>query len=189
MEISTSDFRKSIDNSVTEAEWEMMAKEAGLEPALLKDNILTGLEGISQEAYPMIRETEDSHKQALRLLDVPELKDSNCKSQPFEISIYKIIGASVEVNLCGTNLTNWSADVKVCLIIAGSCVLSRSFRLDPHNAETCLTLELGVGWLRICVALRQRGNKLCVRAHGKGCLWVLGWHCANFDVEPVCFAF
>jgi len=182
-----SDLRKSIETTVTEAEWEMMAKEAGLEPALLKEKILTGLEGISQEAYPMIREAEIPHKPALRLLNVSELKDSNCKSQKFEISIYKIIGASVEVNLCGTNSTNWSADVKVCLIIAGSCVLSRSFRLDPHNIETCLTLEAGVGWLRICVGLRQRGNKLCVRAHGKGCLWALGWRCADFDVEPVCF--
>ncbi len=179
---SVIDLRKSVDNLVTEAQWKMMSEQSGLEPAVLKEKILTQLENFVDQGLADVPYT-----QSVRILEPStDLVKDNCKTLSFGIDIFKIVGMSAEITLCGDS-SWWTAEVKVCLILAGACVLSRTFTLDPYTLETCLTLEAGVAWARICIGLEQRGNRLDVRTHGKGCYWFFGWNCDTFDVTPVSF--
>jgi hypothetical protein len=163
----------------------LMAKNANLSPDELQDKVV--------QAYRLMEEDESPGAlKAIPSIPVPSVSEimtaGNCKSQTFEVSLFKIIGVSGTLTLCGNSSSDWSAEVKFCLLVAGASVFCRSFSLDPHNLSVSFDIDTAVANAKISFTLNIHNNKACFNIKGKACIWApfIGWKCADFDVTPFC---
>ncbi|HWD25636.1 MAG TPA: hypothetical protein VG387_00620 [Rhizomicrobium sp.] len=172
------DFSRALDSRVSQDDWNRMAGFAGVSPAELKASISSALQ--SSTAAWQSAPTHQTFK-------VPATtKSAQCETQDFEISLFKIIGVAGSLTLCGTSTSDWSAELQVCLLVAGSKVWCTTYKFDPHNLGVCFSPSVGVAKADLCFALQINGNRVCFNINGKACIWTFGWHCGDFNVTPFC---
>lgn len=109
----------------------------------------------------------------------------DCTEKNFDISLLDVIGIRLGVKFCGDS-SDWSADVKLCLLAFGDELSCYNLHLDSQNAEICLSPNFGIAKFQICVGLR--GSNVCLYVKGEACFWAFGWHCADFNEQLFCFA-
>jgi len=169
---------KSIDSHVSQADWDRMAKTAGIPADELKAKVVAALE----DPQALLREAEVS----LPTISDAKKTGSDCETQSFEVSLFKIVGLSGDLTLCGTSSSNWSAELKACLIVAGSKVWCTTYKFDPHNLSICYSPSVGVAKADLCFKIQIRGNRACLNISGKACVWGFGWRCGDFDTTVFC---
>lgn len=177
-----SDFTKALDNVVNESDWKRMAGTAGLSVADLKSRIVPALEAEASNV------DQDPTVPEFSLTDVaaPE----GCLTREFEISIWKFVGLKCKFTLCGTSASDWEAKVELCLIVAGACVLKKTFVLDPHHIGSCFKYDANITKVDLCFELVIKSDKICPNIHGRvGLWWPFSWHYENFDITPFCVPF
>lgn len=173
-----SDILKALESRVSPADWQRMAMHAKIDPDELKAKVLKALQGHA------------AAKDLAVASDFPVLSDAikngSCHTQSFEISLFKIIGLSGSLTLCGDSSTDWSAELKVCLLLAGSEVWCTSYKFDPHNLGVCFEPSVGAAKARLCFNLELVGDKVCLRISGNACVFLFGWQCGDFDTTVFC---
>lgn len=179
-----SDFRKALDTHVSDADWQLMSQSSGQSVHELKESIIPALEAYAQGDERLLAQMEAQEGMHLNLTNA--IMDGDCASQSFEISLFKIIGLKGELKLCGTSASDWTAELKICLIVAGSSVWCTSYTFNPHNVGVCFSPSVGLAKADICFSLEIRHDKACLNIKGKACVWGLGWHCGSFDKTPFC---
>ncbi len=172
-----SDLLKALESRVSAADWQSMAKHANVGADELKARLL--------EAF----ENQEGGKLA-EVASTPILSDvtlsESCKSQSFEVSLFKIIGLSGTLTLCGQSPTDWSAQLKICLLVAGAEVWCTNYKFDPHNLGVCFEPDLVLAKAKLCFKLEDRNNSVCLNINGNACAWIFGWQCGDFDVTVFC---
>lgn len=172
-------IRNSIEAKVGPEGWERMAKTAGVSVDELKERVIGAIESLGQDARTAALEP---HPEVSALT-----KTSNdCDSQKFSISLFKVIGLSGELTLCGTSSSNWTASLRVCLIVAGAELWCTTYKFDPHNLGVCFSPNVGVAKADICFNLKLSSGKACLNISGKACYWAFGWSCGKFDTTVFC---
>ena len=168
---------ESLKSRVSDADWQRMSKHAGIPAEELKVKLLDALSNLDQ-----IDQTDE-----VPAPQISAVKSSgNCHTQSFSVSLFKVIGISGDLTLCGTNSSNWTAELKVCLIVAGSKVWCTSYQFDPHNLKICYSPSVGLAKADLCFNLKLSGNKACLNVSGKACVWGFGWRCGNFNKSLFC---
>lgn len=173
-----SDMLKAVESRVSPADWQRMAKHAQIGPDELKAKVLKALQGHADGKDLAVART-------FPVLSDATKKDS-CHTQSFEISLFKIIGLSGSLTLCGDSSTDWSAELKVCLLLAGSEVWCTSYKFDPHNLGVCFEPSVGLAKARLCFNLELGVDKVCLHISGNACVWIFGWQCGDFDTTVFC---
>lgn len=177
-----SDYRKALDTVVSEQDWELMSKHAGLPAATLKEKIIPALEQSFQGSFLEAQGPGDLSQ--VKLEDIAEAE--SCRSQSFEVSLFKIIGIKGTLKLCGTNSSNWTANLEFCLIVAGSSVWCTSYTFDPHHLRICFSPSVGIAKADLCFELQYGNGKICLNVKGQACVWAFGWTCGSFDKTLFC---
>jgi len=173
-------IKNSIESKVSPESWVKMAETAGVSVDELKDKIINAIEGIGQNVRSVATTADHPTVGALT-------KSSNdCDSQKFSISLFEIIGLSGELTLCGTSSSDWTASLKVCLVVAGAEVWCTTYKFDPHNLGVCFSPSVGVAKADICFNLNISDDKVCLNINGKACYWAFGWSCGKFDTTVFC---
>jgi hypothetical protein len=178
------DFSKALDTMITDADWARMAKEADMPASDLKEKVMTELAAVFEGTADAGRVGNDVGNLEFTLGEAKE--SGECHTQEFEISLYKIIGLSGELTLCGTSMDDFSAELKFCLVVAGAKVWCASYSFDPHNLSVCFSPDVGAAKAQICFHLRPRGNSLCLAISGEACIWTIWWQCERFDETLFC---
>jgi hypothetical protein len=109
----------------------------------------------------------------------------DCEEKNFDISILDVIGIRLGVKFCGEG-SDWSAQIKLCLLAFGSELSCYEFTLSPQDTRICLKPNFGIAKFEICVGVR--GPNACLFIEGQACVWTFGWHCADFDQTLFCFS-
>lgn len=177
-----SDFVKALNTVVSQNDWDRMSKHAGVSAAELKEKLVPALEAAFQEGTSEAVAAKDVSEVSL----AAAAKDGNCQSQSFEVSLFKIVGISGTLTLCGTNSSNWTAELKFCLIVAGSSVWCTSYQFDPHHLRVCFSPSVGLAKADICFELQIGNGKVCLNIKGQACAWAFGWKCGSFDKTLFC---
>lgn len=172
-----SDLLKVLESRVSAADWQLMAKHANVGADELKARLLEAFENQEGEKLAALASTP--------ILSDVTLSES-CKSQSFEISLFKIIGLSGTLTLCGQSPTDWSAQLKICLLVAGAEVWCTNYKFDPHNLGVCFEPDLVLAKAKLCFKLEDKNNTVCLNINGNACAWIFGWQCGDFDVTVFC---
>ncbi len=167
----------ALESRASDADWQLMAKHAGISPEELKSKVLKALVDLDTTGH--------SDEAVVHSVSAPT-QSGDCQTQSFEVSLFKIIGISGELTLCGTNSTNWSAELKFCLVVAGSKVWCTSYKFDPHNLSVCFSPSVGLAKADLCFALQIENGKACLNVSGKACVWGFGWKCGKFNKTLFC---
>lgn len=175
-----SDLRQAIELKMGDAEWEDMARVAGEDTTALKEKIIVALEQYDKGEGIVERK-------GVRLSEAPpsEVK-KGCQSQRYAFDIWGVVGISGTLTLCGSDMNDWYADMRLCLVVASSEVWCTTYRFDNTHLEVCVNPNVGVAKANICAGISQNGTRLCLHLSGSGCYWIFGWRCGDFDVTPVC---
>lgn len=172
-----SDLLKALESRVSPADWQLMAKHANVSADELKARLLGALENQAGGKLAAVASTP--------VLSAVTQSES-CKSQSFEISLFKIIGLSGTLTLCGQSISDWSAELKICLLVAGAEVWCTSYKFDPHNLGVCFEPNLALAKAKLCFKLELKNNAACLNINGNACAWIFGWQCGDFDVTAFC---
>jgi hypothetical protein len=165
------EIAKHSITAIPEDEWQDVAKRIGVNPDQLKKDY----------------EAVISDPRNLREMSVnigQQVKSDDCVSTPFEFSFFKVLGIKGEVKFCGTNTSNWTATVDVCLTLLGNQVACHKFELDSTHLEYCYNIDVRLAKAKVCFGVNTRD--LCLYTRGKACAWALGWHCQDFDQRIIC---
>ncbi|MDN3380747.1 MULTISPECIES: hypothetical protein [unclassified Pseudoalteromonas] len=182
------DLKKSLQTMVSDKDWEMMAKHAGMSAAEIKKHVIKAIEkdatkgmlnGFSESAGA-IGEIDN-----ITLGTLSKAKNE-CLTQDFEVSLFKIIGIKGTLTVCGSSTNDWTATLKVCLIVAGASVWCTQYTFDPHNISVCFSPSVGLAKADLCFRIEIHNNKVCLGLSGKACYWAFGWKCANFNETLFC---
>jgi hypothetical protein len=165
-----------LKSIASEEDFNRMAKNASLTPDELKNRILQALQNDQNALANTIAAPVISDLQAV----------GNCNAQSFEISLFKIIGVKGTLTLCGDSPSNWSAELKMTLIVAGADVWSTSYQFDPHNLGVCFEPNVALAKARLCFNLQLHDNKVCLNIKGNACVWAIYWQCGDFDTTVFC---
>ncbi len=162
--------------TITDAEWAEIAKESGLAPAEVKRRYLDALGrddlvGADAPGEPVVS-----------LGEMVTL--ARCKEQPFEASIWKMIGIKGSMKLCGPE-DNWSMTLKLIFVLAGVDVASRTYTLSKKKAEMHDTIELFV--FRASYTIGMTTDKWCVVIGGTVGYWKGKWFDHGFKKKLFCF--
>ena len=167
------DIQKAMESLVSDTDLAMMAKHANISPDELKAKLLDAVQNPDAVAVP-----------------APKLSDmktqNSCHSQSFEVSLFKIIGVSGTLTLCGESSSDWSAELKACLMVAGSEVWCTTYKFDAHNLGVCFSPSVGIAKAKLCFNLQLSGDKACLNINGNACVWAFGWTCGDFDTTVFC---
>jgi hypothetical protein len=169
---------KTIDFRVSDQDWQRMAKHAGIPAEELKAKVLDAL--ASPEAF-LARATPTTP-----VISGLTAAGDQCQSQSFEVSLFKIIGVAGTLTLCGTNTSDWSAELQVCLVVAGSKVWCTTYKFDPHNLGVCFSPSVGIAKAKLCFTIQIKNNSACLNISGNACVWGFGWKCGDFDTTVFC---
>ncbi len=177
-----SDFLKALDAHVSQADWDRMATHAGIPAADVKAKVVAGLQAFiagapvaanAQTALPAFK------------LGTPSTSGS-CTTQTFDITLYDIIGIRGSLTLCGTSPDDWSAELQVCLVVAGASVWCTNSKFDSHNLGICFDINVAVAKVHLCFVLVIGSGRICFNINGQACVWAVWWHCENFNITPFC---
>lgn len=177
-----SDLLKALESRVSSSDWQIMANHAGVSVDELKNNILHAL---VEEGNRQLSNKQEDQGAAIPTLSSIQA-NGNCESQDFEISLFSIVGVKGSLTLCGSDSSDWSAELKLCLIVAGSSVWCTSYKFDPHNLGVCFSPSVGLAKAKLCFSLNIETNKVCLNLNGNACAWAFGWHCGSFDTSLFC---
>jgi hypothetical protein len=177
------DFTRALDSRVSQADWDRMAGHAGMPAADLKKQVATALQGLATSPVALQAAAPAA---GFKLGAVGKTKSGQCNTQEFEISLFKIIGLSGSLTLCGTSSSDWSAELQACLIVAGAKVWCTTYTFNPHNVSICYDPNVGAAKAHLCFAIQISGNKACLNISGNACVWALWWHCGDFNTTPFC---
>ncbi|CAK8713166.1 hypothetical protein GCAAIG_02485 [Candidatus Electronema halotolerans] len=174
------DTLQAVSSHVSEKDWQMMAAHADMPVDKLKEQILSAISRDAAEpatAAPMVRAA------AARMPVLGALKTvDNCKTQPFEVSLYKIVGIGGELKVCGTP-SDWQAELKVCLIVAGAKVWCTSYNFDSHNVTVGFHPNVGLAGADLSLTLSFDVHKICLSAAGS--VWYI-FGKESFDQRLFC---
>ncbi|MGH1334531.1 MAG: hypothetical protein ACRBFS_00270 [Aureispira sp.] len=176
-----SDLLKALESRVSSSDWELMANHAGVSVEELKNNLLSVL---VEEGKRQLNNKQEDQGVVIPVLSSIQA-NGDCETQDFELSLFKIIGVKGSLTLCGSG-SSWSAELKICLVVAGSSVWCTSYRFDPHNLSVCFSPSVGIAKAKLCFNLDIETNKVCLRLNGNACVWAFGWHCGSFDTSLFC---
>lgn len=177
-----SNLLKALESRVSSSDWQLMANHAGVSVEELKKNILSVL---AEEGQRQLNSKQEEEGIATPVLSGIQA-DGDCERQDFELTLFEIIGVKGSLTLCGSGSSNWSAELKVCLVVAGSSVWCTTYRFDPHNLSVCFNPSVGIAKAKLCFSLTIETNKVCLNLSGDACVWAFGWHCGSFDVSLFC---
>ncbi|SLN25303.1 hypothetical protein PEL8287_01152 [Roseovarius litorisediminis] len=180
------DIKTALETHVSDRDWEMMAKHAGMPAAEVKKKVLNGIANSLGADGTAELTTVSSAPVLSDLALAPRTVADDCATQDFEVSLFKIIGIKGSLKVCGTNTSNWTAELKVCLIVAGASVWCTTYHFDPHNLSVCFSPTVGVAKADLCFTVSIHSNKICLSIKGKACVWGLGWHCGKFNEQLFC---
>lgn len=110
---------------------------------------------------------------------------NDCLERTFDVSLFKVVGVSGKITLCGLGTSDWMAQLHLSLDVAGSSVWSTDYTLSARNSSVCFSPDLFVVKGRLCVGLV--GSNLCFNINGNICYWGFGWQCADFNQTLFCF--
>ena len=109
----------------------------------------------------------------------------DCVKRTFDVSLFKVVGISGYIEFCGSSSSDWSANVHICLDVAGSSVWCTDYTLSPQNLSVCFNPDLALVKGQLCIGIV--GANHCFNIHGNVCYWGFGWHCADFNQTLFCF--
>lgn len=179
-----SDLTKALNTLVSEKDWEAMSVHAGIPTSKLKSRIQDAISALVSEGADL----EDSRAEAplagLKLGDLQ--KEGDCFTRDFEVSLFKIVGIKGSLTVCGTSTSDWTAELKVCLTVAGASVWCTSYKFNSHNLGVCFSPNVGLAKAELCFKILIHSDKVCLGVSGKACYWAFGWHCASFDETLFC---
>lgn len=175
-----SDLRNALNTIVSQDDWDLMSGHAGIAADKLKEQIISALEvnvsgGPQTTSLSPVTFTVPSSKQA-----------GPCETQDFEISLFKLIGVRGSLTLCGSGSSNWTAELKLCIILAGASVWCTTYKFDPQNLGVCFDINVGLANVNLCIKLMVSPKRVCLNLSGRACIWAFGWQCENFDTTPFC---
>ena len=157
---------------ITDAQWAEFAKESGLPPEEAKRRYLDAA----------------SHDDGVALSQDVTLGQmvtvDRCKEQPFNASIWKIIGVKGSMKLCGPE-SDWVLTLTITFIVAGMDVATRTYTLSKKKAEVHDTIELFVFRASYTIALTT--DRWCVKIGGSVGYWKGTWHDHGFNKTLFCF--
>ncbi len=180
-----SELLKALESRVSAGDWKRMAQYADVSADELKAKVLTALQDELESTASLKTE------QAAIVAPFPVLSDveksGECYTQDFEISLYKIVGLKGSLTLCADSSFDWSAELNVCLVVAGASVWCISYKFDPHNLGVCFEPNVGVAKAKLCFNIETKHDKVCLNLDGKACvLGFFGWNCESFDTTLFC---
>lgn len=181
-----SDFGTALSSRVSDADWKLMAAHAGKSPEELKAILSAGLEQHFLLKQKLQYAPAPTAKAAPSVSLAATTQSGDCNTQSFNITLFDVIGLSGTLTLCGTSTSDWSAQLKVCLVVLGAEVVCYQFAFDPHNLGVCWSPNVGIAKASICFNLEISSNKVCLNISGNACVWGFGWHCGDFNVTPFC---
>lgn len=176
-----SNLLKALESRVSASDWELMANHAGVSVDELKSNLLNTL---VEEGQKQLKQYEGAVTLPAPVLS-KAVVSGDCETQNFEVTLFEIIGVRGSLTLCGTS-SNWSAELKVCLVVAGASVWCTTYTFDAHNLSICFSPSVGIAKAQLCFALNIERDKICLGLNGNACVWAFGWNCGSFDISLFC---
>jgi len=178
------DLPKALDTFTSDEDWALMSKQAGVSADQLKAQIHNAIAALDNDAAQGMQTGDDSALADLALSSPQSA--NNCISQDFEVSLFKVIGIKGTLKVCGSSTSDWTAELKVCLTVAGASVWCTHYTFNPHNMSVCFSPSVGVAKAKLCFGLSIHSNKICLGVSGRACYWRFGWKCAKFDEAIFC---
>ncbi len=172
------DKLQAISSHVSEKDWQMMAAHADMPVDKLKEKILSAVKADLDQPAALMASAPMARVPVLGTLKATD----DCKTLPFEVSLFKIIGIGGELKVCGT-IEDWQAEFKQCLMVACANVWCTSYNLDSHNVSVGFHPSVGLAGVDLTFTLSVDAHKICLRVSGSA--WYI-FDKASFDQTLFC---